>query len=143
MRLLTHNLMRNNAAAASKSTSPPRITAATKIRVDEPTQSSCNDDDDENDNADIGRRREVEFAKHILPILDWEELLHAAKALGLHSLPPMVTPELAADDGFLRALYHVVMNVHLVDGILTCSITGREFPVSDGIVNMMLEEEEC
>jgi uncharacterized protein YbaR (Trm112 family) len=35
-----------------------------------------------------------------------------------------------------------VMNVHLVDGMLTCSITGREFPVSDGIVNMMLEEEE-
>jgi multifunctional methyltransferase subunit TRM112 len=146
MRLLTHNLLRNNAAASSKSTSPPRITAATKIRVDETTSStsSCNDEDeDENDNAYVGRRREVEFAKHILPILDWDELLHAAKALGLHSLPPMVTPELAADDGFLRALYHVVMNVHLVDGILTCSITGREFPVSDGIVNMMLEEEEC
>ena len=139
MRLLTHNVMRNNAAAASKSTSPPRITAATKIRVDEPTSSSCNDDDDENDNAG---RREVEFAKHILPILDWDELVRAARALGLHSLPPLVTPELAADDGFLRALYHVVMNVHLVDGMLTCSITGREFPVSDGIVNMMLEEEE-
>jgi multifunctional methyltransferase subunit TRM112 len=135
MRLLTHNVMRNNAAAASKSTSPPRITAATKIRVDEPPTSSCNDDD-ENDNA------VVEFAKHILPILDWDELVHAAGALGLHSLPPLVTPELAADDGFLRALYHVVMNVHLVDGMLTCTITGREFPVSDGIVNMMLEEEE-
>jgi multifunctional methyltransferase subunit TRM112 len=138
MRLLTHNVMHNNAAAASKSKSPPRITAATKIRVDEPTSSSCNDDD-ENDNAG---RRDVEFAKHILPILDWDELVHAAGALGLHSLPPLVTPELAADDGFLRALYHVVMNVHLVDGMLKCTITGREFPVSDGIVNMMLEEEE-
>ena len=137
MRLLTHNVMRNNAAAASKSTSPPRITAATKIRVDEPPTSSRNDEDeDENDDA------VVEFAKRILPILDWDELVRAAGALGLHSLPPLVTPELAADDGFLRALYHVVMNVHLVDGMLTCSITGREFPVSDGIVNMMLEEEE-
>jgi multifunctional methyltransferase subunit TRM112 len=59
------------------------------------------------------------------------------------SLPPTVTTELAEDEGFLRALYHVLMNVHLVDGMLTCEVTGREFPVTDGIVNMMLEEHEC
>ena len=54
-----------------------------------------------------------------------------------------MTPELASDDGFLRALYHVLMDVHLVNGMLTCPDTGREFPVTDGIVNMMLEEGEC
>ena len=66
-----------------------------------------------------------------------------AKALGLDTLPPNVTPELAGDDGFLRALYHVLMDVHLVNGMLTCQETGREFPVTNGIVNMMLEESEC
>jgi multifunctional methyltransferase subunit TRM112 len=35
------------------------------------------------------------------------------------------------------------MNIHLVQGMLTCPVTGREFPVTDGIPNMMLEEEEC
>jgi len=63
--------------------------------------------------------------------------------MGLDSLPPSVTPELAQDEGFLRALYHVLMNVHLMNGMLTCRETGREFPVTDGIVDMMLEENEC
>ena len=136
MRLLTHNVMRNKASASSKATSPPRITAATKVRVDEPGAPP-----DEGD--DSVARREVGFARHILPVLDWDSLLLAAKTIGLSSLPPTVTTELAEDEGFLRALYHVLMNVHLVDGMLTCEVTGREFPVTDGIVNMMLEEDEC
>jgi multifunctional methyltransferase subunit TRM112 len=143
MRLLTHNIMRNNTAAASAKTNgngcPPRITAATQIRVDEPILY----DDDNSDENDNRKQREIEFAKHTLPILHWESLVLAAKALGLDSLPSEVTKELAEDDDFLRALYHVLMNVHLINGMLTCSETGREFPVTDGIVNMMLEESEC
>lgn len=54
-----------------------------------------------------------------------------------------MTEELANDRDFLLALYHVLMNVHLVQGILTCPVTGREFPVMNEIPNMMLEEEEC
>mmetsp|Transcript_9561 Transcript_9561/g.17236 ORF Transcript_9561/g.17236 Transcript_9561/m.17236 type:complete len:136 (-) Transcript_9561:561-968(-) len=134
MRLLTHNVMRNNTSAASHSETPFRITA-TQVRVDEPTIPSNNSTDNE--------RREIEFAKHTLPILKWKSLLQGASAMGLDSLPPSVTPELANDEGFLRALYHVLMDVHLVNGMLTCSETGREFPVTDGIVNMMLEEDEC
>mmetsp|Transcript_40474 Transcript_40474/g.84695 ORF Transcript_40474/g.84695 Transcript_40474/m.84695 type:complete len:134 (-) Transcript_40474:474-875(-) len=132
MRLLTHNVMRNNTSAASHSEAPLRITA-TQVRVDEPNNNSSDDNE----------RREIEFTKHTLPILNWNSLLQGASAMGLDSLPPSVTPELANDEGFLRALYHVLMNVHLVNGMLTCSETGREFPVTDGIVNMMLEEEEC
>ena len=141
MRLLTHNIMRNNSAAASKANCniPPRITAATQIRVDAP----FTDDGDNRDENDIRTRREIEFVKHTLPILHWESLVLAANALGLESLPTEVTVELAQDDDFLRALYHVLMNVHLVNGMLTCSETGREFPVTDGIVNMMFEESEC
>jgi multifunctional methyltransferase subunit TRM112 len=142
MRLLTHNIMRNNSAAACKTNNcniPPRITAATQIRVDEPIV----DDDDDINNVFSRKRREIEFVKHTLPILHWESLVLAANALGLESLPTEVTMELAQDDDFLRALYHVLMNVHLVNGMLTCSETGREFPVTDGIVNMMLEESEC
>jgi multifunctional methyltransferase subunit TRM112 len=63
--------------------------------------------------------------------------------MGIPTLPPTLTEELAEDTDFLKALYHILMNVHLVQGMLTCPITGREFPVQDGIPNMMLEEEEC
>ena len=132
MRLLTHNVMRNNTAAAAQSNDPLRITA-TQVRVDEPITNADPD----------SQRREIEFAKHTLPIINWETLLQGAKALGLDSLPPAVTPELANDENFLRALYHVLMNVHLVNGMLTCTKTGREFPVMDGVANMMLEESEC
>ncbi len=128
--------MRNNSASKTNCNVPPRITAATQIRVDEPIA----DDDGDGVNR---KRREIEFVKHTLPILHWESLVLAANALGLESLPTEVTIELAQDDEFLRALYHVLMNVHLVNGMLTCSETGREFPVTDGIVNMMLEESEC
>ncbi len=142
MRLLTHNVMRNNASAASSTKSPPRITAATKVRVDE-SAASASDGGDNDDDALAASRREVEFARHVLPILHWESLVQAASAMGLMSLPSSVSTDLAEDEGFLRALYHVLMNVHLVDGMLTCEITGREFPVTDGIVNVMLEEHEC
>ena len=52
MRLLTHNVMRNNTVEASAGSSL-RITA-TEVRVDE----STTDDDPE------GQCREIEFAKH-------------------------------------------------------------------------------
>jgi multifunctional methyltransferase subunit TRM112 len=63
--------------------------------------------------------------------------------MGIPTLPPVLTEELADDREFLQALYHVLMNVHLVRGMLTCPVTGRDFPVQDGIPNMILEEEEC
>ena len=63
--------------------------------------------------------------------------------MGFSTLPPQLTEDLASDDNFLKALYHVLMNLHLVQGVLTCPTTGKEFPVIDGIPNFMLEEEEC
>lgn len=129
MRLLTHNVLRNNTAAASGT--PPLKINAVEVRVDEPNTDPST------------HEHEVTFVKSLLPSLDWETLIMGAKALGLDSLPPSVTPELAQDEGFLRALYHVLMDVHLVNGMLTCQETGREFPVTNGIVNMMLEESEC
>ncbi|KAL7478645.1 hypothetical protein ACHAW6_004404 [Cyclotella cf. meneghiniana] len=129
MRLLTHNVLRNNSATSTGAKSL-KITPI-EVRVDEPNLDSST------------REREITFVKSLLPSLDWETLLSGAKAMGLDSLPPVVTPELARDEGFLLALYHVLMDVHLVNGMLTCEETGREFPVTDGIVNMMLEESEC
>jgi multifunctional methyltransferase subunit TRM112 len=63
--------------------------------------------------------------------------------MGIPTLPPILTTDLADDPAFLQALYHILMNVHLIRGVLTCPVTGREFLVSDGIPNMILEEEEC
>ena len=63
--------------------------------------------------------------------------------MGIPTIPSTLNDDMANNPEFLKALYHILMNVHLVQGMLTCPITGREFPVTDGIPNMMLEEEEC
>ena len=105
---------------------PLKITAV-EVRVD--------------DSSEVGT--EVSFVKGILGMLDWQILVHAAAEMGLNTLPPSLTEDLAKDDAFCRALYHVLMNVHLVKGMLTCPDTGREFPVTDGIVDFTMEEDEC
>lgn len=128
MRLLTHNMMRNNSAAAEGKGFPLKVTA-TEIRVDQ------------DDAADA--QRQVALVKGVLDSLDWPALVQAASEMGLSSLPPQLSQEMVNDATFMQALYHVLMNVHLVRGILTCPVTGREFPVVDGIPNMILEEDEC
>ena len=63
--------------------------------------------------------------------------------MGFNALPPTLTKESASNPDFLKALYHVLMNVHLVRGMLTCPVSGKEFPVTDGVADFMLTEEEC
>ena len=128
MRLLTHNLMRNNMEAAGGKGFPLKITP-TEIRVDNVSE----------EDAD----RQIAFVRGVLGVLDWPALVQASSQMGLSTLPPQLSDAMANDPPFLQALHHVLMNVHLVKGILTCPVTGREFAVLDGIPNMILEEDEC
>ena len=47
------------------------------------------------------------------------------------------------DDEFLQAFHHALLEVVLVEGALLCPETGRRFPVSKGIPNLLLNEDEC
>lgn len=130
MRLLTHNCLRNNSNEADGKGYPLKITAV-EVRVDDASEVGT-------DSA-----REVAFVKGVLGMIDWKILVQGASELGLKTLPEILTEELANDEAFLRALYHVLMNVHLVKGMLTCPDTGREFPVTNGIPDFSMDEEEC
>ena len=130
MRLLTHNTMRCNTEEAKSGGWPLKITAV-EVRVDDATEIGSDPE------------REIAFVKGVLGMLDWNVLVQGASQLGLNTLPPTLTDDMAQDPEFLRALYHVLMNVHLVKGMLTCPDTGREFPVTDGIADFSMEEEEC
>eukprot|EP00592_Proboscia_alata_P023942 CAMPEP_0194446822 /NCGR_PEP_ID=MMETSP0176-20130528/128661_1 /TAXON_ID=216777 /ORGANISM="Proboscia alata, Strain PI-D3" /LENGTH=207 /DNA_ID=CAMNT_0039273593 /DNA_START=1198 /DNA_END=1822 /DNA_ORIENTATION=+ len=46
------------------------------------------------------------------------------------------------EEGVLEALHKVVFDLHVMNGYLLCPDTGRKFPVSDGIPNMILHEDE-
>lgn len=130
MRLLTHNTMRNNSDEAKGKGFPLRITAAEVKVIDSPKTGAIEE-------------RDIDFVKRILPTLEWHALVQGASEMGISTLPPALTTELIESRPFLQALYHILMNVHLVRGILRCPVTGREFPVMDGIPNMMLSEAEC
>ena len=47
-----------------------------------------------------------------------------------------------ADEGFLRAIHHVLLDVHVMRAELVCPESGQVFPVEDGIPNMTLGEDQ-
>lgn len=47
---------------------------------------------------------------------------------------------LRADETFLRALHHVLFDVHVVEGDLVCVESGQVFPIEEGRPNMMIDE---
>ena len=48
----------------------------------------------------------------------------------------------SADEPFLRAFHHALMEVHVKEGYLICPDSGRRFPITKGIPNMLLNEDE-
>lgn len=83
-----------------------------------------------------------DFLRHIYPKLDWPALVAAAEALNLPGLPPTVDPaQLEGDDTFLAAFHHVLLEVHVEEGALVCPETGHRFPITQGIPNMLLDED--
>ena len=63
---------------------------------------------------------------------------------GMAGLPDTVTDEmLQEDDAFLQLYHHALLELILEEGALICPETGRRFPVSKGIPNLLLHEDEC
>ncbi len=85
-----------------------------------------------------------DFIARIIPKLDWAEVCRAAETL--NQLPPDLTPTLKenyeSDEEFLKKAHHVLLEVEVINGELVCPETGRKFPISDGIPNMLLNEDE-
>eukprot|EP00520_Triparma_pacifica_P020014 CAMPEP_0118649972 /NCGR_PEP_ID=MMETSP0785-20121206/9997_1 /TAXON_ID=91992 /ORGANISM="Bolidomonas pacifica, Strain CCMP 1866" /LENGTH=124 /DNA_ID=CAMNT_0006542313 /DNA_START=288 /DNA_END=658 /DNA_ORIENTATION=+ len=123
MKLLSHNILRNNSKEAGQNGYPLSITA-TEVRV---TDNQFN----------------REFTEHILRTINWEVLVEAATSIGLTTLPSTLTPSLLTSIPFLTAVHHILVNVHVVEGVLTCPKTGKEFKIQNGITDVMMEEEEC
>ncbi|KAH9938762.1 Trm112p-domain-containing protein [Epithele typhae] len=92
----------------------------------------------------------------------WPALVDAARELRDTSLPAK-QPEMV-DDGFLKKTHHVLLEVrtvspfvlhartdpyvhrasyiHVEDGVLVCANCSHLYPISHGILNMLLAENE-
>eukprot|EP00244_Chara_vulgaris_P010344 TRINITY_DN4731_c0_g1_i2.p3 TRINITY_DN4731_c0_g1~~TRINITY_DN4731_c0_g1_i2.p3 ORF type:complete len:123 (+),score=25.52 TRINITY_DN4731_c0_g1_i2:436-804(+) len=121
MRLLTHNMLTCNVKGVTKGY-PLKIEA---VRL-EKKEAEFNQD----------------FLRRIFPKLDWKALYETALSLDLDELPEQAEPSMLEDEAFLQKLHHVLLEVNLEEGALVCPETGRRFPVSKGIPNMLLNEDE-
>lgn len=83
----------------------------------------------------------------ILPKLNYDAVIGALHQVADKVEPkpaeiPEKLPEGEIDTSTLEALYHVLFNIHVIEGHLICPDTGRKFPIKQGIPNMILHEDE-
>jgi uncharacterized protein YbaR (Trm112 family) len=53
------------------------------------------------------------------------------------TLPEILQQDMIQDTTFLLALYHILLHVHVVEGILVCPVTQQQFVISNEIPNFM------
>nr|SVE76177.1 EOG090X0LTV [Daphnia hispanica] len=84
-----------------------------------------------------------EFISRMIQKVDWPALCKAAENLGhLDDLPLAVVDDYENNEEFLKKAHHVLMEIEVINGDLICPETGRKFPVTDGIPNMLANEDE-
>ncbi|KAG6902137.1 hypothetical protein C0995_003894 [Termitomyces sp. Mi166 len=81
-----------------------------------------------------------EFLKGFMPKLEWKALVDAARQLGDTTLP-LEVPEML-DDEFLKNLHHVLLEIHVEEGVMSCPNCKHDYPILNGIPNMLLAEHE-
>ncbi|XP_001607595.1 multifunctional methyltransferase subunit TRM112-like protein [Nasonia vitripennis] len=84
-----------------------------------------------------------EFISRIIPKLDYTAFYKAAESVGYAGdLPPQLIQDYENNEEFLKKMHHVLLEVEIINGELLCPESGRKFPISDGIPNMLLNEDE-
>lgn len=85
-----------------------------------------------------------EFITRILPRLEWATIRAAAETVGcLQDFPEDVNLETSSGDTeLLQKIHHLLLEIDVIEGHMACPETGRVFPISQGIPNMLLNEDE-
>uniref|UniRef100_A0AAV2MJM8 Multifunctional methyltransferase subunit TRM112-like protein n=1 Tax=Knipowitschia caucasica TaxID=637954 RepID=A0AAV2MJM8_KNICA len=79
----------------------------------------------------------------MIPKLEWSALIHAAEELGHRQDLPDDLPDYDKNEEFLKKVHKALLEVEVMEGCLKCPESGREFPISRGIPNMLLNEDEA
>lgn len=122
MKLLTHNLLSSHVRGVGPRGLPLRL-QATEVRIN---------------NVEFN----PDFVARMIPKVEWEVLLEAADHLRLIEVPKGPIQGYEQDETFLRKMHHVLLEVEVLEGTLQCPESGRMFPISRGIPNMLLSSEE-
>merc|ERR1711973_676509 len=87
-----------------------------------------------------------EFITRMIEKLEWKALVETAHTLGYGNTLSLDMGEnksqFLESEEFLKDLHHVLMEIEIMEGNLVCPETGRKFPITKGIPNMLLKEDE-
>ncbi|XP_060081256.1 multifunctional methyltransferase subunit TRM112-like protein [Ylistrum balloti] len=123
MKLITHNMLTSNIIKNTTNGYPLKIVAS-QIEIK---------------TVDFN----PEFITRMLPKMDWPALHQAAQSVGHgEGLPETLKENYEEDEELLKKVHHVMMQVEVIEGNLVCPESGRQFPISSGIPNMLLNEDE-
>ncbi|XP_070693106.1 multifunctional methyltransferase subunit TRM112-like protein [Pempheris klunzingeri] len=123
MKLLTHNMLTSHVKGVTKGY--PLLIKATEVKM-----------------SDV--EFNPQFVSRMIPKLEWSVLVQAAEELGhRRDLPSELTPNYESNEEFLKQVHRVLLEVEVMEGCLQCPESGREFPISRGIPNMLLNEDEA
>lgn len=148
MRLFTHNMLRCNIKGVERGY-PLRIEAITTTIIEEPYNSG------KSFIPYIGLPSlSVDKVRAMLEKIDYEALKSAADDLSIRVLQDYESIH-PGDEIFLRIVHHLLFEFHVLEGHLVCPESGlfdnlkviichlgRKFPVTGGIPNMLLHEDE-
>lgn len=84
----------------------------------------------------------ADFLTRILPRLHWGSVCTVAGQVGVEGLPNELSEQDTTNNDILQKLHHVLLEIDVIEGNLKCPETGRLFPITDGIPNMLLNEFE-
>lgn len=83
-----------------------------------------------------------EFLQKMLNKVDYQALREAAQVVGQRlpdALPDTSSPSKEDD---LKVIHKALFDIEIITGTLECPESGRKFPISDGIPNMLCNEDE-
>ncbi|XP_004073198.1 multifunctional methyltransferase subunit TRM112-like protein [Oryzias latipes] len=123
MKLLTHNMLTSHVKGVTKGY--PLLIKATEVKVNQ---------------LDFN----PQFVSRMIPKLEWGALVQAAEDLGYRQdLPGELIADYEQNEEFLKKVHRVLLEVEVMEGCLKCPESGREFPITKGIPNMLLNEDDA
>lgn len=118
MKLLTHNLLSSRFLRNVQTGYPLKLI----VTQTEEVRTEYND----------------EFLKKMLKKIDYPVLREAAGVCG-QQLPENINDGQEED---LKLIHKALFDIEVISGSLVCPESGREFPINDGIPNMLRNEDE-
>jgi len=79
----------------------------------------------------------------LIPRVNWPALVEAVQSVGQADMVPAnLIDDFEKNEEFLKKAHHALFEIEIITGELECPETGRKFTISNGIPNMLVNEDE-